>query len=69
MTQTIEATVTATVPDFHQVRLDGDDDHKYAVTGRTGGIRWEQLREGQRVRCVVTTDSMRRVVVVLEVLG
>lgn len=69
MPKIIDAAVTAFPPDFFQVRLESKDGHKYAVGRQTGGIPWDQLEEGQRIRCVVTTDPMARVVEVLEVLG
>jgi hypothetical protein len=68
LTKTVAATVAASFPDFHQTRIAGDDGHLYAVVRRTAGVPWDQLQEGQRVRCVVTTDRFPRCLAVLEVL-
>lgn len=67
-TKLVAAMVTAKIVDFHQTRIQADDGHQYAVVRRTAGIPWDQLQEGQRVRCVVTTNSFPRCVEVLEVL-
>ncbi len=68
LTKIVAATVAASIPDFHQTRIAGDDGHLYAVVRRTAGVPWDQLREGQRVRCIVTTGSFPHCVEVLEVL-
>jgi hypothetical protein len=67
-TKIVVAMVTVSIPDFHQTRIEAEDGHQYAVVRRTAGIPWDQLQEGQRVRCLVTTDSFPRCVEVLEVL-
>ena len=53
--RTIEATVFAVIPEYHQVLVQSSDGHHYAITANTPGIDWTTLHEGQRVECVVTT--------------
>ncbi len=67
-TKTVVALVTVSIPDFHQTRVEADDGHQYAVVRQTAGIPWDQLQEGQRVRCLVTVERFPRCVEVLEVL-
>lgn len=53
--KTIQATVFAVIPEYHQVLVKSSDGHHYAITGRTPGVDWTTLYEGQRLECVVTT--------------
>lgn len=64
----IEATVLAVIPEYHLAKIETDDGHQYGITERTSGLSWNQVREGQRVACTVTT-SLPRVVEVLQVLS
>ena len=53
--RTIEATVFAVIPEFHQVHVQSSDGHHYAITAVTPGVDWTRLFEGQRLECMVTT--------------
>lgn len=67
-TKTVIARVAVSTPDFHQTRVVAEDGHQYAVVKRTAGVPWDQLQEGQRIICLVTTDEFPRCLEVLEVL-
>jgi len=57
--KTIEATVFAVIPEYHQVCVKSSDGYHYAITKQTPGIDWTILREGQRLECIVTTALPR----------
>lgn len=67
-TKQVIVRVTAFIPDFNQTRVMADDGHQYAVARNTAGLRWDQLHEGQRIRCRVTVEPFPRCVEVLELL-
>lgn len=60
-TDIVEATVVACIPGFELVMVRTADEFQYALTPATAGISLQNLREGQRVRCVVTR-RLRRVI-------
>jgi len=66
-TRQVEGTVVAVIPDYHQAKVKDSDGHLYAITEHTAGLRPQTLREGQRVRCIVTLRFAR--VVSAELLG
>lgn len=55
----ITANVFACVLDFELVFVRTDDGHQYALTRQTAGVLLENLREGERVACVVTRRMPR----------
>jgi hypothetical protein len=56
--RTVEATVFAVLLDFRQVRVKTVAGYQYAITEKTPGVDWQELREGQRVVCTVTTSLL-----------
>lgn len=64
----VEATVFAVLLDFRQVRVKTVAGYQYAITEKTPGVDWQELREGQRVVCTVTT-SLLPMVLEARVLG
>ena len=56
--RTVEATVFAVLLDFRQVRVKTADGYQYAIAENTPGVDWQELREGQRVVCTVTTSLL-----------
>lgn len=58
-TRQVDATVVALVPEYHQAQIRSKDGYLYAITESTPGIRLTALREGQKVRCTVTTRLHR----------
>jgi hypothetical protein len=50
----IEATVVAVIPEYKQALARAVDGRQYAVTERASGVPWRELREGQRIVCLVT---------------
>jgi len=50
----IEASVVLVIPEFSQTLVHASDGRQYAITQSADGVSWSALREGQRVRCLVT---------------
>lgn len=55
----IDATVFASVMEFELVLVRTHDGYQYALTRQTVGVLLEDLREGQRVSCLVTRRMPR----------
>jgi hypothetical protein len=56
---TIDATVTALVPEFQLVYARDVEGFQYAVTTDTAGTPWSGLQVGQLVRLEVTPSPVR----------
>lgn len=50
----VEGTVLVVILEFHQAQLRTSDGHMFAITRRTVGLDYAELRDGDRVRCEVT---------------
>lgn len=55
----IEVTVVALIPEYQQVLARAADGRQYVITERADGVPWRQLREGQRIVCLVTKGLPR----------
>ena len=55
----IEAVVFALIPEYHQVIVQDDEGHQYALTRKTQGVDLAALQVGQRVVCTVTRKLPR----------
>lgn len=55
----VTATVLAVIAEYHQAVVRTDDGRQLAITGCSGGLRWDTLREGQRVVCVLDERLVR----------
>jgi hypothetical protein len=49
----VNATVVAVLLEFGQSVVRTDDGYQLTITGRSSGLPWDTLHEGQRVVCVV----------------
>lgn len=56
---TVDAIVTAVVPEFEVAYARDGAGFQYAVTPDTAGTPWNALREGQGVRLEVTASPVR----------
>jgi len=57
----VTATVVAVIAEYQQAIVRTDDGQQLAITGRSGGLPWHTLHEGQRVVCAVGGGRMPRV--------
>jgi hypothetical protein len=57
--ETVRATVTELIPEYHLVHVETQDGRGLALTAKTAGIDLTQLRVGQAVDCVVTLVQPR----------
>lgn len=56
----VDVTVRVSLfPEVRQVRMCTDDGFEYAITPATPGVEVESLRQGQRLRCLVTPRLAR----------
>lgn len=56
-TRVVECVVTAVLRPFQQTSVETADGSQYAITNSTAGVGWLELKEGQRVRCLVTNNA------------
>jgi hypothetical protein len=57
--ETVRATVTELIPEYHPVLVETQDGRGLGLTAKTSGIDLTQLRVGQAVDCVVTLVQPR----------
>lgn len=55
----VYALVLALVPEFHLVKVQASDGSQYAITRATQGVQLANLREGQQLRCTVSSGLPR----------
>lgn len=58
-TRLINVVVHAVIPEFEMAYVRDAAGHQYALTRTTAGIDLNDLREGQRLSCLVTVDMPR----------
>ena len=49
----VEAVVRALIPEFELVEVQTADGRSLSITGKTKGVSWQSLHEGQRLSCQV----------------
>ena len=52
-TMEVEGNIFALIPQYHQATVVTDDGNEYSIARHTRGVRLNDLRVGQRVRCTV----------------
>lgn len=55
----IEAKVLALVYDYHLAKIETADGNQYSITDHTEGVDWAELKEGQKVFCVIDSKLPR----------
>ncbi len=55
----VTVTVVAVIAEYQQAIVRSDDGRQLAITGRSDGLPWHLLHEGQRIVCVVDRRMLR----------
>lgn len=53
----VDLTAFALIPEYKLAMARDTEDHQYSVTGKTSGIKLDDLQVGMRLRCVVMTPA------------
>lgn len=55
----MDAMVVAVLPEMHHAKIRDTLGRQYSITDKTNGVDPQELREGQKLHCVVTKDYPR----------